>query len=95
MNAMQRMLSDELRRLTDRLAGSIPEGSLERIRAVTPTLAARLVDLEARLAAAQNSMVEDYARWRQTLDDLENVWALAAWRSAREEPVDSRRGLAA
>ena len=95
MNAMQRMLSDELGRLTDRLAGSIPEGSLERIRAVTPTLAVRLVDLEARLAAAQNSMVEDYARWRQTLDDLENVWALAAWRSASEEPVDSRRRLAA
>jgi hypothetical protein len=53
------------------------------------------VDLEARLAALQTSMVEDYARWRQILDDLENVWALAAWRSASEDPVDSRRRLAA
>ena len=95
MNAMERMLSDELTRLIDRLAGSIPEGSPERIRAVTPILGARLVDLEARLAAVRTSMVEDYAQWRHTLDDLENVWALAAWRSASEEPVDSSRRLAA
>ena len=95
MNAMERMLSDELTRLIDRLAGSIPEGSLERIRAVTPTLGMRLVDLEARLVAMRTSMVEDYARWRQTLDDLENVWALAAWRSASEDPVDESRRLAA
>jgi uncharacterized protein involved in exopolysaccharide biosynthesis len=95
MNAMERMLSDELTRLIDRLAGSIPQGGLERIRGVTPTLATRLVDLEARLAAAQTSMVENYARWRQTLDDLENVWALAAWRSVSEDPVDSGRRLAA
>ena len=95
MNAMERMLSDELTRLIDRLAGSIPEGSFERIRAVTPTLATRLVDLEARLATVQTSMVENSARWRQTLDDLENVWALAAWRSASEDSVDSSRRLAA
>ena len=95
MNAMERILSEELTRLIDRLAGSIPEGSLERIRAVTPALATRLVHLEARLAAAQTAMVEDYARWRQTLDDLENVWALAAWRSASEGDVDDSRRLAA
>lgn len=95
MNPMERMLSNELARLIDRLAASIPEGSLERIRTVTPTLAARLAHVEAGLAGAHASMVEDYARWRQALDDLENIWALAAWRSAAEEPVDTVARLAA
>jgi hypothetical protein len=95
MNRMERVLSDDLTRLTDRLAASIPEGALDRIRATTPTLRARLDQLEATLAGARASLVEDYARWARALDDLENVWALAAWRSAAEEPVESVSRLAA
>ena len=59
MNSMERVLSDDLTRLVDRLSASIPEGAL------------------------------------RALDDLENVWALAAWRSAAEEPVESASQLAA
>jgi len=59
MNAMERMLSDDLARAIDRLATSIPEGSPERIRTVTPTLAARLADVETGLAGARAALVED------------------------------------
>ena len=95
MNAMERLLSADLARAIDRLATSIPEGSLERMRTVTPTLAARLADVETGLAGARAALVEDYARWTRTLDDLENIWALAAWRSAAEEPLDAVSRLAA
>ena len=95
MNAMERMLSADIARAIDRLATSIPEGSLERIRTVTPRLAARLADVETGLAGARAALVEDYARWTRALDDLENIWALAAWRSAAEEPLDAVSRLAA
>lgn len=95
MNPMERMLSDDLTRLIDRLSASIPEGALARIRATTPTLMRRHDELEAILAGARASLIENYARWARALEDLENVWALAAWRSAAEEPVESASRLAA
>ena len=55
----------------------------------------RLDKLETTLAAAHVSLTEGYGRWTRALDDLENVWALAAWRSAAEEPVESAPPLAA
>jgi hypothetical protein len=91
MNAMERVLADDLGRLIDRLAASIPEGAFERIRTTTPTLRARLDQVEMTLASAHASLVAGYERWAQALDDLENVWALAAWRSAAEEPVENAR----
>jgi hypothetical protein len=95
MNPMERVLSNDLTRLIDRLSASIPEGALDRIRATTPTLMRRHDELEAILAGARASLMENYARWARGLDDLENVWALAAWRSAAEEPVESASRLAA
>ena len=95
MNQMERVLSDDLVRLIDRLAASIPDGAFDRIRTTTPTLRARLDQMEATLAAAHGSLVGAYGRWAQVLDDLENVWALAAWRAAAEEPAESAPRLAA
>ena len=95
MNKVDRVLSDDLARRIDRLAATVPEDALERIRAATPTLRARLEEMEASLAATRESLVEDYARWTRLLEDLENIWALAAWRSAVEEPAQSAPRLAA
>jgi hypothetical protein len=95
MNRMERVLADDLARLIDRLAASIPEGAFERVRTTTPTLRARLDQLDATLAATRGSLVDVYERWARALDDLENVWALAAWRSAVEEPAENARRLAA
>jgi hypothetical protein len=95
MNAMERVLSDDLARAIDRLATSISVGSLERIRTVTPTLAARLADVETDLAGTRACLIEHYARWTRALDDLENIWALASWRSVAEEPLEATSRLAA
>ena len=97
MNPMERVLFQELTRLLDRLAASMADGSLERIRAADPTLGARLDDSEANLAVARASVLEGYGRWRRALEDVENLWALAAWRrsAATEEASEQPAALAA
>jgi hypothetical protein len=81
MNNVERALADDITRLIDRLATSVPDGTLD---AALPILRVRLDEVERRLAADQASLMDAYARWRQTLDDLENLWALAGWRSTQD-----------
>ena len=96
MNAVERVLDRELADLLDRLAASVPEGSLEQIRASSPTLKARLDEAESGLAAVRAALLEGYGRWQRALEDVENLWALAAWRStAAEEPAEKAPALAA
>ena len=96
MNPVERALQQELRGLLDRLATSLPEGRFETIRAGNPTLKARLDEADAKLAAARESLLDGYGRWRRALEDLENLWALAAWRStAAEESTEQSTALAA
>jgi len=87
MNAVDVLMHDELDRLMDRLAASVPGGSLETTTATNPTLRDRLDDMEISLATARAALLEDYGRWRRTLEDLESVWALASWASAPAEPA--------
>ena len=79
MNGVDEVLQDELGRLMDRLAATVPMGSLEGTSLANPRLRMRLDDAEGSLAVARAALLEDYGRWRRALDDLENVWALAAW----------------
>ena len=95
MNGMERLLANDVACLTDRLAASMPEGSVGRIRTTTPTLRKRLDQMDTTLATAYTSLLDGYSRWTQALDDLENVWALAEWRSSAEDPVDDAPRLAA
>ena len=96
MNPVERVLNRELSELLDRLAASVPEGSLEQIRASSPTLKARLDEAELSVAAVRAALLEGYGRWRRALEDVENLWALAAWRStAAEEPAEKAAALAA
>ncbi len=95
MNAVERLLYDEMTGFVDRLAGALPPGA-GAPRAMSPLLRARLEEAEAALAAARASLVEEYGRWQQALDDAENLWALAAWHSAAaEQPGEEARALAA
>ena len=87
MNAVDVVLQDELGRLMDRLAGSVPGGCLEAASAANPTLRTRLDDAEISLATARAALLEDYGRWRRRLEDLENLWAVASWASAPAEPA--------
>ena len=94
MNSVDRVLYEELTHLMDRLATTVPAGSLSA--GGHPQLRARLDEADAQLAAARASLLEDYGRWRRALEDVENLWALAAWRSAAaEEAGEQTAALAA
>ena len=94
MNSVDRVLYEELTHLMDRLATTVPAGSLSA--AGNPLLRTRLDEADAQLATARASLLEDYGRWRRALEDVENLWALAAWRrSAAEEAGEQAAALAA
>lgn len=101
MNPVERLLEDEVERLLDRLSGSVPGGCLEATAARHPSLRRRLDEVEAQMAVVRASLLEGYGRWRRSLDDVENLWALAAWKcdgseaSAGEQPVEQAASLAA
>jgi hypothetical protein len=97
MNSVDRILYEELTHLVDRLATSVPNGSLAQAAAANPLLRARLDEADAQLAAARASLLDDYGRWRRALEDMENLWALAAWRrsAASEETSEQAAALAA
>jgi hypothetical protein len=82
---MERVLNDEMSGLLDRLAGSVPGGCLEAMAARNPGLRKRLDEIEGQMAAVRAAMLEGYGRWRRALEDVENLWALAAWKSAATE----------
>lgn len=96
MNRIERVLFEEVTGLVDRLAASVPGGTLSEARAGSAVLRARLEQAESELAAAQAAVIDGYGRWRRALEDVENLWALAAWRSAAaEEPAEQSAALAA
>jgi hypothetical protein len=95
MNAVERVLYDELTHLLDRIAGSVPAGSLAVARSAHPTLRVRLDEVDAQLATVRATLLDDYARWRHALDDLENLWALAAWHSTAAEQTGEQAGALA
>ena len=95
MNAVDHVLSGEMQELMERLAASVPGGCLTTISATQPTLRKRLDEMEDRLTDARAALLDGYGRWRRTLEDLESLWALGAYRLAAEEPVEPARSIAA
>ena len=101
MNPVERVLDQEVGRLLDRLSGSVPGGCLDVTAARHPTLRRRLDEVEAQMALVRASLLEGYGRWRRSLEDIENLWALAAWKcdgsetSAGEQPSEQASSLAA
>jgi hypothetical protein len=94
MNPVERLLYDEVTRFTDRLATSVGPGGT--VPMAVPGVRVRLDDAESELASARAAILESYGRWRSALEDVENLWALAAWRStAAEEPREQATALAA
>lgn len=94
MNPVEHTLNAELNDLLERLAETVPEGCLAAVNS-RPTLRLRLEEAETQLAAARAGLVEGYGRWCRALEDLENIWALAAWRSVAEDPAQQPPALAA
>jgi hypothetical protein len=94
MNNVDRLLADDLMGLLDRVAATIPEGAVEEVRRTVPRLRMCLDQIEARLAVQYAALSEAYGNWERAREDLENVWALAAWRSTEEAP-EHASGIAA
>ena len=96
MNPVERALDTELLGLLDRLASSLPAGIVPAVAASSPLLRPRLDEVEGRLAELRGTMLTEYGRWQRALEYLENLWALASWRSvATQEPVEQTTTLAA
>ena len=95
INAVERILSGEMNELLERLASSVPGGCLSTITAAQPTLRKRLDEMEDHLTATRAALLDGYGRWRRALEDIESLWALGAYRSAAEEPVEPSRSIAA
>jgi hypothetical protein len=85
MNRLERVLNEEVGDLLDRLAGSVPGGCLEAVAAHHPGLRKRLEEVEGQMAVVRAAMLEGYGRWRRALEDVENLWALVAWKAAAPE----------
>ena len=95
MNPVDRLLQDEITHFIDRLASSMPPTGVAS-HAMTSAVRTRLDDAEMQLAQARAALMEGYGRWRRALEDVENLWAVAAWRStATEEPGEQPTPLAA
>jgi hypothetical protein len=82
MNELERLLTDDVARLIDRLATSLPADTISQVRTSLPRLSSRIEEADQRLAEARNAVLEEYARWCEALEDVENLWALAAWKTA-------------
>jgi hypothetical protein len=80
MNPLDRLLHEEIAGLLDRIAASAPGGDLADALAAEPTLRTRLDDMDQSLATLRGLLLETYGAWGRALDDVENLWALVAWR---------------
>jgi len=76
MNALERLLQNDLNLLLDRIAATIPAGMVADGIQRRPELALRLGEAEASLSAVRQSLLRDYAVWRQALQECGDVWAL-------------------
>lgn len=77
MNALERLLQDDLDHLIDRLAATTREGLLADCADRRPELFVRLEEAEARLSGARHDLIAGYAAWRSALEECADLWALA------------------
>jgi hypothetical protein len=92
MNALDRLLQDDLNRLLDRVAAAAHEGMATRARE-RPDLAARIDRAEERLSLLRQSLLGGYEEWREALQECEDLWALADLRTT--DPVEHPASRAA
>ena len=84
------LLQDEINRLLDRLAGSLPGGTAATLGPEDPALAARIDEEEARLTGLRAALLEGYRQWRDSLQALEDLWALRGLKVDRLDRAERR-----
>jgi hypothetical protein len=85
MDALDRVLQEDLNLLLDRLAADTPPGAVFLIAAERPDLRARADALETEAASCRAALLVHYARWRDALEALADIWSLAE-AERREQP---------
>lgn len=90
MNALERLLQDDLNHLIDRMAVTTREGLVAGCGEWRPDLLAQLSEAETRLSTARQSLLRGYAEWQGALGECEDLWALADLAVSPLAPEDRR-----
>jgi hypothetical protein len=77
MDTMERVLQDDLNRLSDRLAAGLSGDTAAGVRLWDPDLYQRLEAVSGRLADLRQDLTDRYAAWLLALDECEALWAAA------------------
>ena len=86
--ALAHLLQDEMNRLLDRLAGSLPAGAAAGLAQEDADLAARIDEEEVRLTGLRAALLDGYRQWGESLQVLEDLWALRALKVDRPERAE-------
>ncbi len=81
MNAMERLLQDELYGLTDRIASRVGERTALGLAALDPELHRRTEAASQRLAELRQELLGRYAEWEGVMGTCEALWTLAEARA--------------
>jgi hypothetical protein len=85
MNALERLLQDDLNRLVDRIAAATHEGVAASSGDLRPDLLLQLAASEARLSSVRQRLLRGYSEWRDALEDCADLWALADFATVSAE----------
>jgi hypothetical protein len=88
MNALERLLHEELNHLVDRIAARAGQ---ETAAGIKPDLKARVERSEERLTRLRAALLDGYAEWTRAIDECEDLWALAELRQQTEDATERRR----
>jgi len=92
MNALEKLLQDELNRLLDRIAVRVGEDITPGLKS---DLRAPIERCEDRLTALRAALLDGYAEWTRTLEECDDLWAVAGLRKdATEAPARFSRKAA-
>lgn len=91
MNPLENLMAEDLARTVKAIAGVYGEGALAFITAHHPELRSRIEAIESRLAAQRAELLAQYEGWRRSLEELENLWALAGWEASQPGAADALR----
>src|SRR5512137_1608121 len=88
MKHFERLLQDDLNRMVDRIAVRAGEGTAAGLKS---DLKARIERAEDRLTVLRGALLDGYTEWVRTIEECEDLWALAALRrEAPEAPAQLR-----
>jgi len=77
MNALDRLLRDEIGRLLDRIGAATRPGVAAASSRQLPDLRERLDAAEERVSAARAALLAQYEEWQAALQVCEDLWAVA------------------